>query len=131
MGYLAIFLAAAAAYSFGALWYMLMAKPWMAAAGLTAERIESAGGRANPKPYVISAVCMIAVAAMMQHIFARSGIDSPGLGLFAGSGLGLFIATPWLATNNAFGLRPFALTLIDGVYASGGCALMGLVLGMF
>lgn len=129
MQYLAIFLAAAAAYGFGALWYTVLANPWKAAAGMTADK--STDGRANPKPYVISAVCMFAVAAMMQHIFTRSGVDSAALGVFAGFGLGFFIATPWIATNYAFSRRPVTLTLIDGGYASIGCALMGLVLGLF
>ncbi len=103
----------------------------MAAAGLTEDRIRESGGRQNPKPFIITGICMILVAGMMRHIFAASGIDSAGLGLMAGFGLGLFIATPWIATNNAFGLRPFKLTLIDGTYASVGCGLMGLVLGLF
>ncbi len=130
MGILAVVLAAAAAYGFGAIWYMALAKQWMAAAGLTEDRIKGNSGKQNPKPYIISAVCMLLVAGMMRHIFAASGIETAGLGLMAGFGLGLFIATPWIATNNAFGMRPFTLTLIDGAYASIGCALMGLVLGL-
>ena len=33
--------------------------------------------------------------------------------------------------NNAFGKRPVKLTLIDGGYATIGCAVMGLVLTLF
>lgn len=33
--------------------------------------------------------------------------------------------------NNAYGQRPFKLTLIDGGYAIFGCAVIGLVLGLF
>lgn len=131
MDYLAVFLAAAAAYAFGAVWYMILAKQWMKAAGLTEARIRGADGKQSPKPFIISAICMLLVAGMMRHIFAASGIETTGLGLMAGFGLGLFIATPWIATNNAFGMRPIALTLIDGAYASIGCAVMGLVLGLF
>lgn len=130
MGIQAVVLAAAAAYGFGAIWYMALAKQWMDAAGLTEDRIKGNSGKQNPKPYIISAICMLLVAGMMRHIFAASGIQTAGLGLMAGFGLGLFIATPWIATNNAFGMRPFTLTLIDGAYASIGCALMGLVLGL-
>ena len=130
MGFLAVLLAAAAAYGFGAIWYMALSKQWMAAAGLTEGGIKGNGGKQSPKPYIISAICMVLVAGMMRHIFAASGIETAGLGLMAGFGLGLFIATPWIATNNAFGMRPSTLTLIDGAYASIGCALMGLVLGL-
>lgn len=131
MEYLAVILAAAAAYGFGAIWYMALAKQWMAGAGLTEDRIRDSGGRQNPKPFIISGICVFLVAGMMRHVFTASGIDSAGLGLMAGLGLGLFIATPWIATNNAFGQRPFTLTLIDGTYATVGCALMGVVLGLF
>lgn len=131
MGYLAIVLAAAAAYAFGALWYMLVAQQWIAAAGLSPEQIRGPEGKPGPKPFLISAVCMVLVAAMMQHVFARSGVDTAGLGIFAGFGLGFFIATLWIVTNYAFARRPLSLTLIDGTYASVGCALMGLVLALF
>ncbi len=48
-----------------------------------------------------------------------------------GFGLGLFIVTPWIATNYAFSMRPRTLTLIDGGYATIGCTIMGLVLTLF
>ncbi len=45
--------------------------------------------------------------------------------------MGLFIASPWIMLNNAFGGRPFRLTLIDGGYATLGCGLIGIVLTLF
>ena len=42
-----------------------------------------------------------------------AAVPSIVFGLF---GLGFFIATPWIVTNNAFGMRPLALTLIDGTF---------------
>ena len=131
MGILAVLLSAAVAYGFGAVWYMVMAKPWMAAAGLTEAQIKGPDGKTDPKPFIVSALCMVLVAGMMRHIFASSGIDSLGLGLMAGFGLGLFIATPWIVTNNTFGKHPLALSVIDGVFASVGCGLMGLVMAAF
>ena len=90
MGFLSVIVAAVAAYVFGAVWYMVMAKPWMEAAGLKEGDIN----RSDPKPYIISFVMAVLVAGMMRHIMALSGMSTPSLGLMAGFGLGLFIATP-------------------------------------
>lgn len=127
MGYLSVVVAGFAAFAFGAVWYMSLAKPWMAASGVTQEQQKATG----PMPYVVALIGAIICAGMMRHIFAASGIDTPMKGLISGLGIGLFIAVPWLATNYAFALRPKLLTLIDGGYSSGGCAVIGLVLTLF
>ena len=127
MGLLAVLIAAIASYAWGAVWYMVMAKPWMAAVGITEADID----RKNPAPYIISFVATVLVAGMMRHVFASSGIDGAWAGLVSGLGLGLFIATPWVVTNYAFSMRPRELMLIDGAYATVGCTIIGLVLGLF
>ncbi len=127
MQYIAVLAAAAAAYAFGAIWYMVMAKPWMAAAGLTEEDVK----KRDPMPFIISGISVILVAGMMRHIFAQAGIFGIDKGLIAGLGIGLFLATPWVVTNYAFAGRPKNLALIDGIYATVGCTIMGLVLGLF
>ena len=54
-----------------------------------------------------------------------------GAGTIAGLGIGLFFISPWTMINNAYGMRPFKLTLIDGGYSTIGCGLIGLVLSLF
>jgi len=128
MGYLAVIVAAAASYIFGALWYMVLSKPWMEASGVEMDengRPKTAGGAMS---YVLAFIAAIMVAGMMRHIFALSGITDMSKGVISGLGLGLFIASPWIMINNAFGNRPFKLTIIDGGYATLGCAVIGLVL---
>lgn len=127
MGVIAVLIAAVASYAWGAVWYMAMAKPWMEAAGLTEETID----RKDPKPYIISFVATVLVAGMMRHILATQGASGLGAGLMTGFGLGLFIVTPWIATNYGFAGRPMKLTLIDGAYATVGCTIMGVVLSLF
>ncbi len=127
MGFLSVLVAAAAAWVFGAIWYGVIGKKWMVAAGLTEETIN----RKNYTAFVGSFICAILVAGMMRHVFAGSGVATMHSGALSGLGLGLFIATPWLATNYMFAQRPAALTLYDGIYATVGCTLMGLVLTLF
>jgi hypothetical protein len=106
---------------------MILSKQWMEAAGVSEGEID----RKNPVPFIISFVAAILVAGMMRHAFNQAGIDTPNKGLWAGFGLGAFIATPWIATNYGFAGRPMRLTFIDGTYAIVGCTIMGRVLTLF
>ncbi len=127
MGYLSVLLAALAGFIFGAVWYSVLSKPWVAASGI---RMGPDGKPENygPTPFILSGLAMILVAGMMRHTFALSGIDRWDEGLISGLGIGLFFISPWIMINNAYGQRPFRLTLIDGGYATFGCAIIGLVL---
>lgn len=130
MGVLSVLVAALAGWLFGAAWYMGLSKPWAAAAGLELDESGRPEG-GSPLPFALSAVAMVVVAGMLRHTFAMSGIDTVGAGLVGGLGVGLFFISPWLMINNAYGMRPWRLTLIDGGYATFGCAIIGAVLGAF
>jgi len=130
MGILSVIIAAALSFAFGAGWYMALANPWMAAANIKMGEDGKPEGD-SPLPYIMAAIAMVLVAGMMRHTFALSGIDTFGKGLISGLGVGLFFISPWIMINNGYGNRPFKLTLIDGGYATFGCAIMGAVLGMF
>ena len=129
MGILAVLAAAVAAWVVGALWYMALAKPWMAASGV------QVGPDGRPEggalPYILSLIAMVLVAGMMRHVFALSAVDTWDKGLVSGLGVGLFFISPWIMINNAYAGNPFRLTLIDGGYAVLGCAVIGTVLMLF
>ncbi len=55
MDYLAIFAAGAGAYVFGAIWYGIWAKPWMAAVGLKEEDIRGPEAKQSFWPYIVAA----------------------------------------------------------------------------
>lgn len=122
--------AAAASWVFGAVWYMTLSKPWIEAAGIECDENGRPKG-SSPTPFILSALCMIIVAGMMRHIFGMADIDTVGKGVIAGLGIGLFFIAPWTMINNAYGMRPFKLTLIDGGYSTFGCAIIGAVLTLF
>lgn len=131
MGFLAVIAAGVAAFVWGAIWYTVMAKPWMAVSGVEVDETGQPANRTNPVPYITSLVAAILVAGMMRHVFVLSGVDTVGEGLVSGLGIGLFMSVPWLATNYGFAGRPFRLTLIDGAYAAIGSAVIGTVLTLF
>ena len=131
MAFISVIAAAVAAYIFGAVWYMSMAKPWMAASGVEVGDDGQPANRKDPVPYIVSILCLILVAGMMRHVFSLAGIDTVGKGLVAGLGIGLFMTTPWIATNYTFAGRNKALIFYDGMYATGGCTIIGIVLSLF
>ncbi|ROU03193.1 DUF1761 domain-containing protein [Histidinibacterium lentulum] len=131
MGIIAVLAAAAVAWVYGALHYMILSKPWMEAAGIPRGPDGKPQTGGSPLPFVLSAIAMVVVAGFMRHIFATSGVATPGAGLLSGLGIGAFFILPWIAINNAYGRKPAGLTVIDGGYAVVGCGLIGLVLTLF
>lgn len=127
MEFLSVIAAAVAAFAFGAVWYIAMSKPWMAASGVTEEQQRSGG----PMPFVIGLIAMVLVAGMMRHLLGTAGVLTITGGAIAGFGIGAFLITPWVAMNYGFALRKPALTVIDGVNSIVGCTVMGAVLNAF
>ena len=124
MEFLSVIAAAVAAFAFGAVWYIAMSKPWMAASGVTEDQQRSSG----PMPFVIGLLAMVLVAGMMRHLLGTSGVTTVSGGAIAGFGVGAFLITPWVAMNYGFALLKPALTVIDGVNSVVGCTIMGAVL---
>lgn len=129
MEIISVIAAAVAGHAFGAAWYMALSKQWVAASGI---EVDENGQPANQSktPFILAGIAMLLVAGMMRHTFAMSGIDTLTAGLVGGLGVGLFFISPWIMINNAYGDRPFNLTLIDGGYATFGCAVIGAILGL-
>ncbi|MEM6307293.1 MAG: DUF1761 domain-containing protein [Pseudomonadota bacterium] len=131
MEFLSVIVAAAGSFIFGAVWYMALAKPWMAASGVEVGADGQPTNGSDPLPYILSAVTSLLVAGMMRYVFAERGIETILGGIHAGFGVGLFFITPWLMMTYAFEGRPFKLTLINGGYATIGCAIIGAILALF
>jgi hypothetical protein len=131
MEFVNVLAAAAGSWVFGAVWYMTLSKPWLKAAGIECDENGRPKVGNSPTPFILSAICMILVAGLMRHMFMMSGIVTVGGGLVAGLGVGAFFIAPWVMINNAYAMRPFNLTLIDGGYAIFGCAIIGVVLSLF
>jgi hypothetical protein len=133
INHLAIFIAAVAAWLAGAIYYTVLAKPWVAAQGLTVEQhkamIAAKSGIAKFAPFILAFVAELAMAwvlaGMVGHLGAvtiRSAVIS---GLFVWAG---FVVTT-LLVNNAFAGRRYMLTLIDAGHWLLVVVLMGAVIG--
>ncbi|WP_368345091.1 DUF1761 domain-containing protein [Pelagovum sp. HNIBRBA483] len=131
MELISVLVAAAASWVLGAVYYMALSKQWLEVSGIPRDAEGKIEGGGSPLPFILSAIAMILVAGMMRHIFAGAGIDTVGKGVLAGLGVGAFFITPWTMINNAYGFRPFKLTVIDSGYSILGCGLIGGVLNLF
>lgn len=131
MEILNVIAAAIGAFAFGAVWYMSMSKPWIAAAGVPVTADGKPDGNGSMMPFVVGIVAMLIVAGMMRHVFVMGNIDTLTKGIMSGLGIGAFFITPWVAMNYAFAMRPAKLTMIDGVNSIVGCGIMGAILTLF
>lgn len=131
MAILSILLAALASFVLGAVWYMALAKPWMAASGVPVGEDGKPANGGSPVPNLVSFIAMLIIAATMRYGFGLAGIATPLGGFFGGLAVGALFIAPWITLNIGSLNRPWSLAGIDGGYAALGCAVMGLVLGLF
>ena len=127
MQFLSVIVAAIATFAFGAVYYIALAKPWMAAAQI---EVGPDGKPVNdtPLPYIVSIIMILLVAGMMRHTFVLGEIDTFFEAATTGLGVGLFFISPWIFINTGYSNRPWALAVIDSGYATFGCLIMGIVL---
>src|SRR5690348_14883902 len=124
LNYLAILIAAIAAFAWGAAYYMTLSKQWLAAVG----RVEP---NKSPTPFIMSFVALIVMAWVLAgtlghlgpgQVTVKNGIIS-GLFLWLG-----FIATT-VFVNNAYPGRKYSLSVIDSIHWLGVVVIEGAVIG--
>ena len=129
LNYLAVLVAIIFNQAFGALWYSVWSKPWMAGVGLTMEDMEAMKG--TPRqwyPYVVAIVgalvFTLGLAVLVQGMGADNAVDGLTLGLLAAVA---FIATSY-ATTYSFENRGLKIYLINLGYPLIAYSLIGIML---
>jgi len=130
INYLAVLIAAVVSWLAGAAWYMALARPWLAAIGVTPEEMHERSkgpGAFLPFAYAFLANVIIAwvLGGLLGHlgqVTLRNGALS---GLFCWGG---FVFTTMLV-NNRFAMRSPKLLLIDGGYWLVVLVLSGAIIG--
>lgn len=124
LNYLAILIAAVAAFAWGAAYYTTLSKQWLAAVG----RVEP---NKSPTPFIISFVALLIMAWVLAgtlghlgpgQVTVKNGVIS-GLFLWLG-----FIATT-VFVNNAYPGRKYSLSAIDSIHWLGVVVIEGAVVG--
>lgn len=131
VNYWAILLAAFASFVFGGLWYGVLSKPWMEAAGKAAQDIE--GGGSMRVLFGVTIVCELVMAwvlaGLMLHLAKAGVVANVRNGLLTGAICWLGFVIPTMAVNHGYQGEKRALTLIDGGHWLGVLLLQGLVIG--
>ena len=127
VNWIALLAAAVASFVFGAIWYMSLAKSWMAAIGRSEAELKA---QASPLPYVIALVAQFVMAFVLMQLLVR--LDALGLGAALKAALFLWLGfvLSTLAVNHAFQQSRRSLTLIDGGHWLGVLLVQALVLSL-
>ena len=129
LNYLAVLVGIIFNQVFGAAWFSVWSKPWMAGVGLTMEDMEAMKG--TPRqwyPYVVAIVSALVftlgLAVLVQGMGADNVVEGLTLGLLAAVA---FIATAY-ATTYSFEGRGLKIFLINIGYPLISYALIGILL---
>jgi Protein of unknown function (DUF1761) len=130
VNYLAIVIAALAGFGLGAVWYMVLAKPWMHAVGKSEGELRPEGS-AKALPFAIAIVALFIMAWMLAGIMGHLGQVSVRGGVISGFLVWLGFVITTMGVNHAFsGAKPM-LTVIDGLYWLVVLMIQGAVIGAF
>lgn len=128
--YLAVLLAAIASFAFGSVYYMALAKPWMAALGKTEEEIKGEG--MSPTPFVIAILAQLVMAFVLAGVIAHLGEGQTTIrnGMISGAFCWLGFVVTTMAVNHGFQGARLSLTFIDSGHWLGVLLIQGLVIGL-
>jgi hypothetical protein len=128
-----VMVAAAAAWVFGAVYYGLLGRTWVAAQGETMDGLKARNARksaaAKAAPFIISFIAEIVMAAALSGILFHSGMAGPRQGAITGALIWLGFVLTTSLVNNAYTFRSLKLTAIDAGHWLGVLIIIGAVVG--
>ena len=110
--WLAILVSGLAVMVIGSAWYGAFSKPWMEAAGISAQKEELKKGSA--KMYMYTFLLALITAIIMTRLINMADIEGLGQGLTLGFLLWLGFVWPVMIVNNMFQGKSKKLIFIDG-----------------
>jgi hypothetical protein len=127
--YWAILLAAAVSFLFGAIWYGMLAQPWMEAVGKTEAEIKGSGQ--TPVLYLIAIIAQLVMAWVLAGLLGHLGLGQITLrnGLISGAFAWLGFVATTIAVNHGFQGAKRSLTVIDGGHWLGVLLIQGAIIG--
>jgi hypothetical protein len=130
MNYLAILVAAGAAYVFSAVYYTLLSKHWMSAVGLTKK---TARQKRPWLPFVVAAAADLVIAWVLAGVIGHLGVGQVTLknGVISAAFIWFGFVLTTIAVNYGFAGRKPMLTVIDAAHWLGALVVAGAVIGLF
>jgi hypothetical protein len=136
INYLSVIAAAVGAWLFGALYYGVLGKAWVAAQGKTMEAFKreqapKMGTLAGTLPFILSFVANILIGVVLFGILTHMGMWTVRAGMISAAFCWFGFILTTLAVNNAYSGRSFKLTAIDAGHWLGALLIIGAVVGYF
>jgi hypothetical protein len=134
INYLAVFAAGLAGWALGAGWYMLLAKPWIAAHGWGSEtEMLGPDGRASRTPFILSLIAEFIMAWVLAGVIGHLGPGEVTIrnGVISAASVWLGFVATTITVNYAFGRARPMLTVIDAGHWLAVLLLMGAIIGAF
>ena len=134
INYLAVLIAAVAAWLIGAAYYGALAQPWLAAHGKTMDEVrqhQAAQGSAAYIPYAVALICELAMAWVLAGVIGHLGAGQVTLrnGVISALFIWFGFMLTTMAVNNMFGMRKPMLTVIDAGHWLVAILAMGAIIG--
>jgi uncharacterized protein DUF1761 len=133
VNWLSIFLAAVAAWLFGAVYYTALSRPWLAAMGKTLEQCKAEqaakSGLAKYAPFILALVGEVIMAWALYGILVHLNAFTLRAGLISGALIWFGFVLTTMTVNNAFADRKPMLTAIDGLAWLGALLIIGAIVG--
>lgn len=134
LNYLAIVVAAVAAWLSGALWYSLLSKHWLAAQGMTVEEAKAKhaalkGTPAAWMPFVLVFIAELIIAYVLAGLLGHLGAWSVRGGIIAAAIVWFGFVLTTIVANYAFHQRSYTLMAIDAGAWLVAFAIIGAIVG--
>ena len=126
--YLAILLAALAAFGWGAAYYMTLSKQWLTAVGMSKEQMET---NRTAVPFIISFVALLVMGWVLAGTLGHLGPGQVTLknGIISALFLWLGFVVTTIFVNNAYPGRKYSLSVIDSIHWLGVLVIQGAIIG--
>jgi len=126
VNYLAVLVAAIAAYGFGAIYYMSLSNAWLDAVGLKKEQLST-----SKTPFIVAAVANLVMAGTLAGLMSHLGPITIRAGIISGALCWLGFVATTIAVNNVYPGRKPKLSIIDGIHWLGVLVIQGAIIGAF
>src|SRR4051794_26356324 len=138
INYLAIFVAAVAAWVLGAIWYTALSRPWLAAQGRSPDDFKAQGAAlkgtaAFYAPFVASFIGEIVMGWVLAGLLGHLGPGQVTVsnGVISALFVWLGFVAPVVIVNNMYAMRKAALSVIDAGHWLAVLVLIGAIIGWF
>lgn len=125
----AVILAAVLFFVLGAVWYTVLATPWLAGIGKSIEQISKEHGD-SPLHFVVGFAAIVVMCYTLNWLLGRAAAPpTAGSGALCGAIVALGLVGATLALNYGFEARSLSLWFINATYVLVGLAMTGAIVG--